>query len=231
MTTRAPEHCRPAAYELFAKQMEHVDSSDGLLRAAVAIALHEQEHADPDSVDAQVEALAAEVFSRLNRREPHAILAHTHAVLFDEMGFGGDTQDFYNPINSYLPSVLERRRGIPITLTLIYKCVLERLGLSVRGINAPAHFLAAVKIDGAAMYVDPFHGGRSMSEHEAMDRVEAMVGHKVANRETLLLVASHTQWLARMLQNLVHIFGAADRQTDAAAMIELAELLRKASRP
>ena len=65
----------------------------------------------------------------------HAVLAHLHEVLFDEEGFAGNVDDYYNVANSYLPVVLETRRGIPISLTLLYKLVAERLGLPVQGVK------------------------------------------------------------------------------------------------
>jgi regulator of sirC expression with transglutaminase-like and TPR domain len=77
----------------------------------------------------------------------------------------GNATDYYNPRNSYLPLVLKTREGLPITLTLVYKCVLDGLGLTVHGINAPGHFMAGVEsadADGAEparMLVDPFEGG------------------------------------------------------------------------
>lgn len=231
MSTQTPEHCRPEAYELFAAQVERIETSDALLRAAVAVAMHapgdEWPNPDADAVDESIEQIAASVFDRLNQREPHAILAHTHAVLFDEMRFAGDTEDYYNPINSYLPAVLARRRGIPVTLSLVYKAVLERLGLAVVGINAPAHFLVAVDVDAAPMYVDAFHGGRTLTADEAVHRIESLLGESTTHtKEELMPEATHAQWLTRLLKNLVHVFGAADRPHDAAAMLELARLLR-----
>lgn len=231
MSTQTPEHCRPEAYELFAAQAERIETSDALLRAAVAVSMHaptdEWPNPDADAVDETIEQIAADVFDRLNQREPHAILAHTHAVLFDEMRFAGDTQDYYNPINSYLPAVLGRRRGIPVTLSMVYKAVLERLGLAAVGINAPAHFLVAVDVDAAPMYVDAFHGGRTLTADEAVARIEALLGESSTHsKEELLPKASHAEWLTRLLKNLVHVFGAADRPNDAAAMMELARLLR-----
>jgi len=231
MPISAPQHCHPAAYELFADQMSRLKSSDALMRAAVAIAMHEQHDCDPDSIDIQIETIAADVFSRLNHREPHAILAHTHVVLFDEMRFAGDTTNYYNPQNSYLPSVLDRRIGNPIMLSMIYKAVLERVGLRAVGINAPTHFLVRVDIDAAPMYVDAFHGGRSMTGAEAVERLESMLDKSLAEHDDILPEATHTQWLARMLNNLVHLFGGSDRQSDAAAMLELAGLLREAPAP
>ncbi len=89
--------------------------------------------------------------SRVSSGNPKALIARLHQVLFDERGFTGNADDYYAPENSYLPCVLESRRGIPVTLSLIYKSVAQRVGLSARGINTPAHFLG---VGGSQRLVD-----------------------------------------------------------------------------
>jgi len=120
------------------------------------------------------------------RVEP--LLAHLHATLFDEEGYRGNTEDYYHPYNSYLPAVMETRHGLPITLTLLYKAVAERLGLRVEGINAPGHFMGAVRRDArdegaGVLLVDAFDGGRMLSRDEALERVEAITGAAVNDGE------------------------------------------------
>ena len=160
--TSAPVHCRGEAYRLFAAQLPRIEQPDALLRAAAAISLHELRDAELGDVVARVERITDTVRQRVRTCNPRTILAHAHAVLFEEMGFTGNAEDYYNPRNSYVPAVLETRRGIPITLALIYNSVLAPLGVAVVGINAPAHFLVSVDIDadGNRMLVDPFHAGR-----------------------------------------------------------------------
>ena len=87
--------------------------------------------------------------------------AELHEVLFEEWGFTGNAEDYYAPDNSYLPRVLQTRRGIPVTLSLIYKAVAQQVGLIVRDINTPVHFLAAVEVDRSWMIVDAFDSGQS----------------------------------------------------------------------
>src|SRR5687767_978066 len=140
-----PAYCHPAAYAAFVAEMPRVDSTSGMFRAAFAIARHEKPAADVRLGEATIEELAETVRRRLRSENPQAKLAHLHDVLFEVVGFIGNVDDYYNPANSYLPDVLSTRRGLPITLVLVYKCVAEKLGLTVLGINSPGHFLAAVE--------------------------------------------------------------------------------------
>lgn len=222
---RKPVHCRKKAHEVFRAQLADLDAPGALLRAAVAISMHEIPDADPAAVEARIDEYAARVCERVKTGEARAYLAHLHAVLFDEEGFRGDEASYYDPQNSYLPVVLERKRGLPIVLTLIYKEAGERVGLPVEGVNAPGHFLAAVEADGRRMLVDPFGAGRVLTRDEAFARIARVSGRSLPPDDDLLRPASPRQWLARMIENLIRVFSQRDRDRDAAAMIELRALL------
>jgi regulator of sirC expression with transglutaminase-like and TPR domain len=222
---RRPLHCRPRAHEVFRAQLEDLDAPGALLRAAVAISMHEIPDADAAAVERRIGEYAARVKERVKTGEARAYLAHLHALLFDEEGFRGDEISYDDPQNSYLPLVLERKRGLPIALTLVYKEVGERVGLAIEGVNAPGHFLAAVETDGHRMLVDPFGAGRVLTRDEAFARIARVSGRSLPQDDDLLRPASPRQWLARMIQNLIHSFSQRDRDRDAAAMIELRDLL------
>jgi regulator of sirC expression with transglutaminase-like and TPR domain len=221
-----PTHCRPAAFDLFRAQADQVESPQALLKAAIAVAMHEMIEVDPDQVLQSVDRLAFDVRSRVRSQNPHAVLAHLHDVLFEEHGFTGNVDDYYDPHNSYLPSVLHEKRGIPITLVLLYKAVGERIGLRVHGLNAPGHFMAGVEIAGQPlMIVDPFFCGRVLTRDEAYDRIEQVVGHPINREQNLLQIAGHRHWLMRLLQNLQNIFTSRQQPRELAAMLELRSLL------
>lgn len=220
-----PNLCRPEAFRAFAREMPEVNSVDGLVRAAAAISMHELEGVQPEAVLHKLDALADRVRSRVKGGQTLALLAHLHDVLFEEEGFVGNVNDYYNPLNSYLPAVLRTRRGIPITLVLVYKAVGSRLGLEIEGINAPGHFLARVDTFEGALLVDPFFSGRMLNEDEAFRRIEEMTGRRLPHRPGYLRPATHRRWLARMLANLHNIFAEAARREDLAAMTELGTLL------
>ena len=158
-------------------------------------------------------------------RQPQALLAHLHEFLFEEEGFTGDTDDYYNPLNSYLPAVLERKKGLPITLSLIYKVVAERLGLRAWGVGLPGHFLVGLDLEGQQMLVDPFAKGRILTIDEAHSRMKEMFGPDVEWSDELLRPASNRHWLTRMLQNLLNVFGSTNHYADVAAVLELEMLL------
>ncbi|NNF43083.1 MAG: hypothetical protein HKN62_08540 [Phycisphaerales bacterium] len=235
----APRHCRPRAYEAFLDGLREMNSPAGLVRAAVAISMHELADADPDAVLARLQAYAAQVRSSVPTRvdrlmggstdanDIEPVLAHLHAILFDEEGFRGDRTTYDDPCNSYLPVVLETKRGIPISLTLVYAAVGWQLGLAVRGINAPWHFLAGIEINGSLTLIDVFDSGRLIRADEALARIEAMSGGSIPAPEEVLPTAGPRAWISRMLRNLERLFAEADREKDRVAMVELAEAMAR----
>src|SRR5262245_12533601 len=229
-----PAYCRPAAYAGFAVEVPRIDSTAGLFRAAFAIARHEYPDADVDEAEATIKDLATTVSHRVHSTNIEARLAHLHDVLFDVVGFVGNVEDYYSPANSYLPDVLRTHRGLPITLVLIYKCVAERIGLEVRGINSPGHFIAAVKSaepttgsqkPSTWMYLDPFYGGEVLHREDVCRRIAATTGRELNDPSAWLEPATHRQWLSRMLNNLQAIFAQTGRERDLYAMLELQSLL------
>ncbi len=220
-----PEHCRPAAFQLFAEQIPVLDTAEGLLNAAVAISMHGLNHVDPAGVEHQLQDMADQILSRVSGSQPQALLAHLHHYLFDEFHLRGNTKEYYCADNSYLPRVLQTRTGIPIALCLVYKIVAERIGFHVEGVNAPGHFLARVFTEKDTLIVDPFFAGGVLTEAEAFARVEEFTGRAVPRVEEYLAAATHAQWLSRMLVNLQHVFATQERRADLAAMSELQTLL------
>lgn len=225
MIPQLPICAAPAAYHLLARQVGALNSSDALLHGALAIAMHEMPDVRPADVDQQLQGYADTIRQRVRGSQPQAMLAHLHEYLFDELGFIGDSETYYNPFNSYLPYVLEHKRGLPITLTMVYRLVAERLGLRSWGVALPGHFLAAVEIDQTPMLIDPFAGGRMLTTDEAQDRLQSMFGLEVEWVDELIAPASTRHWLTRMLQNLLNIFGSEGRYADVAAMLEMEMIL------
>ena len=138
-----PRHCRHRAYYGLAEEREQLHTTEGLIRAAYCIAAHALDPTlcDPALAKPQIEALAERVRERSAGGSKRALLAHIHQVLFEEEDLAGNRADYYAPENSYLPHVFETRRGIPVSLALVYKAVCDALGLEVEGIGAPGHFL------------------------------------------------------------------------------------------
>ncbi len=230
MVTSRPSHCNKRAYDCLAEQLPALSTTSGLLRCAVAVSMHELKRADPDTVESQINELTAKIDRRIKRSHPSAIMAHAHDILFEERGFKGNRADYHNPRNSYLPIVLRTGRGLPITLSLIYKCVVDPLGVPVHGINAPGHFM--VGVDGSmadhpvntVTIIDPFDAGRMLSADEAIGVCRQIIGDAPMPDDPLG-PATHHQWLLRIIKNLMNTFDRLGQQNDFAAMLEMRELV------
>lgn len=226
-----PAYCRQAALRAWRTGLTDINGPPGLFRAAWAIALHELPDADLAAGEKTVEQLADTVRSRIRSQHVDAVLAHLHDVLFELAGFAGNRDEYYAPANSYLPEVLRTKRGLPISLTLLYQRVAHQCGVTVHGVNAPGHFMAEVETgDGRSMYVDPFFGGGVLTKAEALARIEQATGRPAAHMTEPLARATPVQWLARMLTNLSASFAMASRDRDVLAMQELLAELAASSR-
>jgi len=220
-----PFYCRPEAYSYFLEQLPSLHETDSLVRAAVAVSLHALDDVNPDRIAQRLAVLGLRVQERARSRTDSAILANLHAVLFEEEGFAGNLERYYHALNSYLPVVLNTRRGLPVVLALIYKAVGEHAGLTIEGLNAPGHFLVRVRCDHRWMIVDPFFGGQLLTRDEAFDRLDRVAGKKLPRYDEYLAPATHHHWLARLIGNLRQLFATEGRRDDLAAMTELSHAL------
>ena len=228
-----PIHCRVDAFTFLRDQLPELHTTRGLVRSAVAVSMHQLDDADPVKAEAELDDYAQQVLDRVVGADPRALVAHTHLLLFEEARFRGNLGDYDNPRNSYLTSVLRTRLGLPISLTLVYKAVLERVGVPVVGINAPGHFLAAIPASASGLLnaahplalVDPFAGGRLLTRQEALQRVANLAGPSLLLDGDLLAPATHKQWLLRLIRNLMTGFERRDQQDDLAAMLEMIRLV------
>jgi regulator of sirC expression with transglutaminase-like and TPR domain len=132
-----------------------------------------------------------------------------NSYLFDDQHFVGNRERYEDPRNSCLNEVLERRTGIPITLSLVYMEVGRRAGLQIDGINFPGHFLVRcpdLSARGTGLIIDPFHSGAQLSEQDCRMLLEKHVGSEVAFSKSLLTPATRPQIMVRMLLNLKKIY-------------------------
>ena len=148
MSSAKPVCCTSDAFEMLKRQLSAIDSPDALILGAISIARHQIRDIEPAMVDLSIQNHANRVRSRVKSGQRQALLAHLHEYLFEELGFAGNKDDYYNPINSYLPAVLETKRGLPISLSLVYKLVAERVGLRAWGVGLPGHFVVGVQAEG-----------------------------------------------------------------------------------
>ena len=122
--------------------------------------------------------------------------------LFEEEGFRGNRQDYYNPSNSYFNDVLDQRTGIPMTLSILYIAVGRRLQLPLDGVTFPGHFLVRYQQPGSNFYIDAFHRWKLLSKEACKKRLEEKFGDALPYRTEFLQPATHREILIRMLTNL-----------------------------
>ena len=125
--------------------------------------------------------------------------------LFDELKFAGNHTNYHDPRNSFLNDVIERRRGIPITLSLLYIEVGKRLGVPLVGIGMPGHFIVRHR-DELDVFVDPFHGGILLSKDECAERLKQVTQGALAWDSEYLAPVSSRAFIARMLRNLKVVY-------------------------
>jgi regulator of sirC expression with transglutaminase-like and TPR domain len=181
-----------------------------LARAALVIAADEYPGLDVEGYLAQIDDMAAKLRARLRPDIGTAdtIISLNH-YLFQELGFSGNSAEYYDPRNSFLNDVLDRRTGIPITLSLVYLEIGRRLGLALHGVSFPAHFLVKCTTRDGAIVLDPFARGASLSLDELRSRVKKLRGGIEPAPEivkSMLAVAGNREILARILRNLRGIF-------------------------
>jgi regulator of sirC expression with transglutaminase-like and TPR domain len=138
---------------------------------------------------------------------PARVMGEVGRYLAGERGFRGNAEEYYDPRNSCLNAVLDRRLGLPITLSVVYLEVGWRLGLPLAGVGMPGHFLVKhAGDDGPAVIVDPFGGGALLSEADCAERLRRVHGRPVPLEPHYLAAVTRKQILARMLTNLKHIY-------------------------
>ena len=188
-----------------------------LAQAALVIARVEYPRLDPEPylamLDAMGEAARRSIEQHAEGTGSTAATACVQALnkyLFDELGFVGNRKQDEDPRNSCLNEVLERRTGIPITMSVVYMEVARRAGLRIDGVNFPGHFLVRCcegkPRRGAGLIIDPFHGGALLTEHDCRMLLQRHVGEEVAFSKSLLATATRPQVISRMLLNLKRLY-------------------------
>lgn len=191
----------------FARLAAAPDHALDLAEAALWIGAEEDGPLDVDAYLARLDELAATLRPRISpaltaRERLDQLLAY----VFRELGFHGNESDYYDPRNSYFHHVLDRRCGLPISLALLLIELARRVGLRLAGVGFPAHFLA-VDLDLPQLFIDPFHGGRLLTEYECRVMLRQKTQGRVEFDRTQLRPVGGRQLLVRMLANLksVHL--------------------------
>jgi regulator of sirC expression with transglutaminase-like and TPR domain len=213
-------------YRLFARAVQQPDERIDLGRAALLIAQQESPRLDPDRYLRRMDDIARRVRDKTGAEpNPYRQIAALNYVLFTQEGYRGNTDDYYDPRNSFLNEVMDRKAGIPITLCVLYMEVALRSGLALHGVGFPAHFL--VKYVGAEeqIILDPFDRGEARSDRDLQRLLDEVYGGKVKLNPRLLGPASKTQILVRMLNNLKAIYLRREQFLKALGVVELLLIL------
>ncbi|MGD8257057.1 MAG: transglutaminase-like domain-containing protein [Desulfobacterales bacterium] len=147
------------------------------------------------------------------------IITKINQLLFDDEKLRGNRRNYYDPDNSFLNRVLDRKLGIPITLSLIYIEVAGRLGLDVRGIGLPGHFITALYHASGRIFIDPFNRGEIRTVEECREIIRTHLDETNASDPHWLKPIGKKEFLARMLRNLKFIYAKEENDTMLFRMI------------
>jgi regulator of sirC expression with transglutaminase-like and TPR domain len=179
------------------------DADVPLDRAALELARIEFPELDAEAFVALLDSHAAELSARLGgARDGLTYVTESSRYLFDELGFRGNTNDYYDPRNSCLNEVLTARTGIPITLSLVYIEIARRLGQPVEGIGLPGHFIVRYDDGLYSVFLDPFHGGRRLERDECIALAREVSHVEIEPSPKWLAPVGKRDILLRMLRNL-----------------------------
>jgi regulator of sirC expression with transglutaminase-like and TPR domain len=190
---------------LFSHLVARPESELDLLRAVLLVAEPEYPGLDVAAYVEEVDRLGASAKHRITAAPGRSALACVIRYLYEELGFHGNVQDYYDPRNSFLNEVIDRRTGIPISLAVILTEICRRVGIEARGVSFPGHFLVRVEVDGDPVFIDPFDG-RMLDRRQLAELHQRATGEEGPIDPRVLAPATKRQVLARILNNLRNIY-------------------------
>ena len=207
------------------KLMRTPDSSFNIAECALIVAQHEYPSLDIPGYLQRLDQIAERLRLRVpaDAGKPHVISMLNH-YLFRELGYAGNRDNFYDPRNSFLNDVIDRRIGIPITLSILYMEIGRRVGVTLQGVSFPGHFLAKYVTDQGVIVLDPFNQGISLSEADLRERLRQSGGGVDSldmPLSALLRAATPHEILLRLARNLKAIYSNAGELEKAIATANL----------
>lgn len=217
-------------YREFRQAADRPEEQIDLGRAALTIALADYPKLEISEYLARIDRLAEEVKAQCGAgADGFRLIAALNYVLFSRHGFRGNRDDYYDPKNSFLNELIERKTGIPITLSVLYMEVARRIGLGVDGVGFPGHFLVKAVCADDEVVIDPFDGGEVRSREDLEALLKRMYGGKVDFRSDFLAAVSKKQILQRMLNNLKVIYVRTNDLVKTLAVLDRLLILDPAS--
>ena len=176
-----------------------VNLAEGAVHA-VAPALDDP---DPDQVSMQLNEWAFTLAGRMPLPwNTHKAIDALNHLLFEELGFEGDRDTYDDPLNALLPAVIARRKGLPISLSILWVDLARRMGFDAVGVGLPGHYIAALRTDFGLLCFDPFHRGRAVGEELGAALVKSATAGRVAFQRDMLKPATNRETLIRLVRNL-----------------------------
>jgi len=216
----------PPARQDFYKEIHQPEKNISLAKAALYIAQEEYPDLDLKEYLNALDTMAAKVEERLpSEHYPLRIIQCINNYLYDDLGFTGNNNNYYDPRNSFLNQVIDRKTGIPITLSLVYLEIAQRIGFPMVGIGMPGHFLIRPDFTEAAIFVDAFNQGEILFEQDCEQRLTQLYQQPVKMSRDFLAPVTPRRFLSRMLMNLKMIYLNRSEWLKALASIERILLL------
>ncbi|MFN8007166.1 MAG: transglutaminase-like domain-containing protein [Terriglobia bacterium] len=194
-----------------------------LAKAAMLIALDEYPELDIPVYLKGIDELALKIADHIpfaDVSQPLRVIEEMNRVLFDMEGFNGNSENYYDPRNSFLNEVLDRRTGIPISLSVLYMEIGHRLGLRIEGVGMPGHFLVKLTVTGMPLYFDPFNRGERLNEDDCRRKLKLLYGDDFVFEPSCLNPVTKAQILLRMLTNLKSIYFGREDYRKALPVLE-----------
>ncbi len=212
--------------QLFYSEINKSDEKIDLAKAALYLALEDDREFEFDEYLNVLDTMANEVQKTLPESlYPLRIIKTINNYLYQDLGFTGNTIDYYDPKNSFLNQVIERRTGIPITLSLVYLEIAKRINFPMVGIGMPGHFLIRPDFAEVGIFVDAFNQGEILFPQDCQERLAQIYGQPVELQPQFLATVSNKKFLGRMLTNLKAIYLNRNEGLKAIATIDRILLL------
>ncbi len=214
------------ARQYFYQEIQQADEDINLAKAALYIAQEEYPQLDTEEYLSALDTMAVELMERLPEpRYPLRVIQTINQYLYNDLGFSGNRTDYYDPRNSFVNDVIDRRVGIPISLALIYLEIARRVDFPMVGIGMPGHFLIRPNLPDIEIFVDAFNQGEILFAQDCQDRLTQLYQQPVTLQPEFLAVVSNRQFLVRMLTNLKYIYLKQRELQKALATVERILLL------
>ena len=214
-------HTKERTRQRFAETVAHEDGEIELAEAALLIAAEEYPNLIITDYLRKLDRFAEEARQGIApARAPIEMINGLNRTIFHELGFQGNTEHYYDPRNSFLSQVIDRRKGIPITLSVVYVEVARRIGLDLLPVGLPGHFLVKHAGPGGELFIDPFNGGRVMNESEVAGLLAEVTNGRLKLSSEHLTPVTNKQILIRILANLYGVYARGMDYTRALAAVE-----------